>query len=87
MDWPKRREFLSRGANTYARIMLGIDVHDITAGFRVYRADAIARMDLGSIDSKGYCFQIDMTIRPTTSAGGSSRCRSGSVTASTVSRR
>ncbi|MBP1302432.1 MULTISPECIES: polyprenol monophosphomannose synthase [unclassified Curtobacterium] len=63
VDWPKRREFLSRGANTYARIMLGIDVHDITAGFRVYRADAIARMDLGSIDSKGYCFQIDMTIR------------------------
>lgn len=63
VDWPKRREFLSRGANTYARIVLGIDVHDITAGFRVYRADAIARMDLGSIDSKGYCFQIDMTIR------------------------
>ncbi|WP_420362420.1 polyprenol monophosphomannose synthase [Curtobacterium aetherium] len=63
VDWPKRREFLSRGANTYARLLLGIRVHDITAGFRVYRADAIARMDLGSIDSKGYCFQIDMTIR------------------------
>jgi dolichol-phosphate mannosyltransferase len=63
VDWPKRREFLSRGANTYARVMLGLDVHDITAGFRVYRADAIARMDLGSIDSKGYCFQIDMTLR------------------------
>ncbi|WP_169795812.1 polyprenol monophosphomannose synthase [Curtobacterium ammoniigenes] len=63
VDWPKRREFLSRGANTYARIMLGLSVHDITAGFRVYRADAIARMDLDSIDSKGYCFQIDMTLR------------------------
>ena len=63
VDWPKRREFLSRGANTYARIMLGLPVHDITAGFRVYRADAIARMDLDSIASKGYCFQVDMTLR------------------------
>jgi dolichol-phosphate mannosyltransferase len=63
VDWPKRREVLSRSANTYARLMLGLDVHDITAGFRVYRADAIARMDLDSIDSKGYCFQVDMTLR------------------------
>lgn len=63
VDWPKRREILSRGGNTYARIMLGLDVHDITAGFRVYRADAIARMDLDAIDSKGYCFQVDMTLR------------------------
>ena len=63
VDWPKRREVLSRGANTYARLILGLAVHDITAGFRVYRAEAIARMDLGSIDSKGYCFQIDMTLR------------------------
>lgn len=43
--------------------MLGIHVRDITAGYRVYRSDAIARMDLGSIDSKGYCFQVDMTLR------------------------
>ncbi|MCS6522640.1 polyprenol monophosphomannose synthase [Curtobacterium citreum] len=63
VDWPKHREVLSRGGNAYARIMLGLDVHDITAGFRVYRADAIARMDLDSIDSKGYCFQVDMTLR------------------------
>jgi len=63
VDWPKHREALSRGGNAYARIMLGLPVHDITAGFRVYRADAIARMDLDSIDSKGYCFQVDMTIR------------------------
>ncbi len=63
VDWPLRREVLSRGANTYARIMLGIAVHDVTAGFRVYRASAIAAMDLDSIDSKGYCFQVDMTLR------------------------
>lgn len=63
VDWPRHREFLSRGGNAYARVMLGLDVHDVTAGFRVYRADAIARMDLDSIDSKGYCFQVDMTLR------------------------
>ncbi|MFJ3385813.1 MULTISPECIES: polyprenol monophosphomannose synthase [unclassified Curtobacterium] len=63
VDWPAHRELLSRGGNAYARMVLGLDVRDITAGFRVYRADAIARMDLGSIDSKGYCFQVDMTLR------------------------
>jgi dolichol-phosphate mannosyltransferase len=63
VDWPKHRELLSRGGNAYARIMLGLDVHDITAGFRVYRADVIARMALDEIDSKGYCFQVDMTLR------------------------
>ncbi|WP_144714080.1 polyprenol monophosphomannose synthase [Curtobacterium pusillum] len=63
VDWPLRREVLSRGANTYARIVLGLGVRDVTAGFRVYRSDVVARMDLGSIDSKGYCFQVDMTLR------------------------
>jgi len=63
VDWPKHRKLLSRGGNAYARVMLGLDVHDITAGFRVYRADAIARMALDEIDSKGYCFQVDMTLR------------------------
>ncbi|PZF67304.1 dolichol-phosphate mannosyltransferase [Curtobacterium sp. MCPF17_047] len=63
VDWPKHRELLSRGGNAYARIMLRLDVHDITAGFRVYRADVIARMALDEIDSKGYCFQVDMTLR------------------------
>jgi glycosyltransferase involved in cell wall biosynthesis len=63
VDWPLRRQALSRGANTYARLVLGIDVRDITAGFRVYRADTVARMDLDSVDSKGYCFQVDMTLR------------------------
>jgi len=63
VDWPLRREVLSRGANTYARFALGLHVRDITAGFRVYRADTIARMDLAAVDSKGYCFQIDMTLR------------------------
>ncbi len=63
VDWPKRREALSRGANIYTNVMLGVRVKDATAGFRVYRASALAALDLASIRSKGYGFQIDMTIR------------------------
>lgn len=63
VDWPKRREILSRSANTYARVMLGVDVHDVTAGYRVYRSSLIEKLDLDGVDSKGYCFQIDMTLR------------------------
>ncbi|MCW2830707.1 MAG: Dolichyl-phosphate beta-D-mannosyltransferase [Aeromicrobium sp.] len=63
VNWPRRREALSRGANLYARFMLGVPVRDATAGFRVYRADVLRSIDLDGIDSKGYCFQIDMTLR------------------------
>jgi dolichol-phosphate mannosyltransferase len=63
VDWPAHRELLSRGGNAYARVMLGLGVRDITAGFRVYRAHVVAAMDLDAIDSKGYCFQVDMTLR------------------------
>lgn len=63
VDWPLRREVLSRGANIYANLALGIHVKDATAGFRVYRTSALSSLDLSGVESKGYCFQIDMTIR------------------------
>lgn len=63
VDWPLRRELLSRWANVYARLMLGIPVHDATAGFRAYPAAALRRMDLAGVRSQGYCFQIDLTLR------------------------
>lgn len=63
VDWPKHRELLSRAGNAYARLALSLKVADVTAGFRAYRSSVIARMDLDAIDSKGYCFQIDMTLR------------------------
>ena len=63
VDWPRSRQLLSRGGNAYARLMLGIHVRDATAGFRVYRADVLRRIDLTGVDSKGYCFQVDMTLR------------------------
>jgi dolichol-phosphate mannosyltransferase len=70
VDWPVSRQVLSRGGNLYARLALGLRIKDVTAGFRVYRRAALAAMDLTSIDSKGYCFQVDMTLR-TLDGGGS----------------
>jgi dolichol-phosphate mannosyltransferase len=63
VNWPKSREFLSKGANIYNRIMLGVRVRDATGGFRVYRAATLRKIDLNGIESAGYCFQIDMTLR------------------------
>jgi dolichol-phosphate mannosyltransferase len=62
-NWPWQRHVISRGGNVYSRIMLGVGIRDITAGYRAYRAGALAELDLDSIESKGYCFQIDMTWR------------------------
>ena len=62
-NWPWRRWALSWTANTYARLALDIDIHDITAGYRAYRREVLAAIDLDSVDSKGYCFQIDLTRR------------------------
>jgi dolichol-phosphate mannosyltransferase len=63
VDWPRSREVLSRGGNLYARRALRVPVRDLTAGFRAYRADVVAKLDLADVDSRGYCFQIDMAVR------------------------
>ncbi|PRY67614.1 dolichol-phosphate mannosyltransferase [Glaciihabitans tibetensis] len=63
VGWPRSREFLSRGGNVYSRLMLGLPVADATAGFRLYRAEALRAIDLSSVDSRGYCFQVDLTLR------------------------
>lgn len=60
-NWPKSRELLSRTANLYVRIMLGMGVKDVTAGFRIYSAEILRKIDLTSIKSEGYSFQIEMT--------------------------
>jgi dolichol-phosphate mannosyltransferase len=65
-NWPWRRWALSWTANTYARLALGIGIHDITAGYRAYRRDVLQKIDLDHVDSKGYCFQIDLTWRTIT---------------------
>lgn len=63
VNWPLRREVLSRGANTYARLLLGVPLHDSTGGYRAYRATALHKIGLEGVDSRGYCFQIDLAYR------------------------
>jgi dolichol-phosphate mannosyltransferase len=63
VNWPKRREILSRAANVYARLALGVGVKDATAGYRVYNAEVLRALNLENVNSHGYCFQIDMTLR------------------------
>ena len=62
-NWPRHREWLSRAANTYARVALRIPVRDSTAGYRAFRASTLRAIDLAHVESRGYCFQIDMTLR------------------------
>jgi dolichol-phosphate mannosyltransferase len=63
IGWPAHREALSRAGGWYARHMLRSPVHDITSGYRAYRADLLRRIDLDSIESTGFGFQIEMTYR------------------------
>ena len=60
-NWSKARELLSRSANLYVRFMLGMGVKDSTAGFRIYSADILRKINLSAIKSEGYSFQIEMT--------------------------
>jgi dolichol-phosphate mannosyltransferase len=63
VNWPMRREALSRGGNLYVRMLLGISIRDATAGFRVFRRSALEKVDLGSVQSAGYVFQTDLVTR------------------------
>ncbi|KGM09265.1 polyprenol monophosphomannose synthase [Cellulomonas bogoriensis] len=68
-NWPRHREVLSRGGNTYTRLCLGIPVRDATAGFRAYRASALRAIPLTEVASQGYCFQVDMAWRVVRTGG------------------
>ena len=61
LNWSKHREALSRLANIYSNLLLGLGVKDSTAGFRIYKSSAIKKLSLSKIKSEGYCFQIEMT--------------------------
>lgn len=61
--WVFRRRLLSKGGNLYAKLFLGFDVDDYTAGFRCYDAELLRRIDLSDIAASGYSFQVEMTWR------------------------
>jgi dolichol-phosphate mannosyltransferase len=63
VNWPRRREALSRGGNLYVRTLLGVKVNDATAGYRLFRRSALEAIDLESVQSTGYVFQTDMVVR------------------------
>ncbi|MDQ3957806.1 MAG: polyprenol monophosphomannose synthase [Actinomycetota bacterium] len=63
VHWGPLRRALSVGGNLYARTWLGYRVNDSTAGFRAYRAEALAAQDLSTVRTEGYGFQIEMTRR------------------------
>lgn len=63
VNWPRHRELLSRGGNLYTRALLGIEVRDATAGFRLFRREALERIRLEDTVSLGYVFQTDLAYR------------------------
>ena len=63
VNWPLSRELLSRSANLYTRVALGLSVRDATGGYRVYRRRVLDSIDLTEVASQGYCFQVDLAWR------------------------
>jgi dolichol-phosphate mannosyltransferase len=60
-NWPWHRMMLSRWGNVYAQFMLASSTRDMTAGFRVYKASLLQRLDLENLSARGYSFQVEMT--------------------------
>jgi dolichol-phosphate mannosyltransferase len=69
-NWSKFRQYLSKSANIYANLLLSLGVKDATAGLRIYSSAILKKMEISTIRSEGYCFQIEMTRRAL-SRGGS----------------
>lgn len=63
VNWPRRREALSRGGNVYAKLALGVRLNDITGGFRAFRRQVLETLVLRTVASHGYCFQVDLAWR------------------------
>ncbi|MBB4735265.1 dolichol-phosphate mannosyltransferase [Micrococcus cohnii] len=63
VNWPAHRKLISMCGSLYPRLLLGLNLTDITAGYRAYRASVLQEIDLDAVQSKGYGFQVDMTFR------------------------
>ncbi len=63
VNWPIRRLMLSYGANLYSRIITGLPVKDATGGFKAWKREVLASIDIDSVRSQGYSFQIEMNFR------------------------
>ncbi|QXQ15814.1 polyprenol monophosphomannose synthase [Skermania piniformis] len=63
VNWPMSRQLISRVGNLYVRLALGTRIRDLTGGFRAYRREALAALDLDAVESRGYGFQVDLGWR------------------------
>ncbi|MTE18061.1 glycosyltransferase [Streptomyces sp. TRM43335] len=63
VNWPRYREFLSRGGSTYSRLMLGVPLKDVTGGYRAFRRETLLGLGMDDVASQGYCFQVDLAHR------------------------
>jgi dolichol-phosphate mannosyltransferase len=62
-DWGLLRRFISEGGSTYARIILGLKVRDLTGGFKCFRREVLEAIDFKTVRSRGYAFQVELTYR------------------------
>jgi dolichol-phosphate mannosyltransferase len=62
-DWGLVRQFVSRGGSWYARVVLGLKVRDLTGGFKCFRRAVLEAIDLPTVRSQGYAFQVELTYR------------------------
>jgi dolichol-phosphate mannosyltransferase len=62
-DWPWHRKALSAFANAYVRVLLQLDIRDVTAGYKLWRSTALQAIGLGNVRSNGYSFQVEMNYR------------------------
>jgi len=63
VNWPTSRMLISRGGNLYVRMALGMPFRDATGGYRAYRMPVLDKMEIDSVSSQGYCFQVDLAWR------------------------
>jgi dolichol-phosphate mannosyltransferase len=62
-NWGLARRLISLGGSFYARTILGVDVRDLTGGFKCFRRETLFALDLSTVQSEGYAFQIELTYR------------------------
>jgi dolichol-phosphate mannosyltransferase len=62
-DWGLLRKFISEGGSTYARLVLGLHVRDLTGGFKCFRREVLEAIRFDEVRSRGYAFQVELTYR------------------------
>ncbi len=63
INWPMKRLLLSYCANIFARVVTGVPVNDMTAGFKAFKIEVLKSIDLSSVRANGYAFQVEMNAR------------------------